>query len=178
MHRQFALSLLTVCCLGLVLSFGGIPSSASPLDQTATANATVSPDCQPASVIGHANALKSTGDIERDLTTLQNLAAEVSAQTIACHGLTFKGKGSLLSDPFNVAKGTYRVKLDWPSKTAFTGRLKQIDDSSCDVLVDYDPQGSSNLTERLDSLGCRATLQVNTFEDTNTEWVITLEPLK
>src|SRR5258708_8823883 len=66
-------------------------------------------DGKPGDVIAKAAALKSTGDDQKDMALLSDLTAQISAQNIACNGLTFKGRGSKVYDPFDLAEGVYRI---------------------------------------------------------------------
>lgn len=92
----------------LMFALGGFffaNRSAAAQTTTQTAN------CQPATVIAAANALKSTGDNKQDETHLLDLAAQIDASNVACFGLKFTGSGKQVIAPFTLPAGVYRVTL-------------------------------------------------------------------
>src|SRR5260370_35750596 len=87
----------------LVAFCGAAKGSAKPKTQK--------PTCAPASVITKAAALKSAGDNAKDMVALMTLAADINNANLVCNGMTFTGTGTTVTDPFDLAQGTYRVKI-------------------------------------------------------------------
>lgn len=150
----------------LVLSGLSIPVAAQ--GPTPTPN----PDCKPADVITRAAALKSTGDNKQDMDALIKLAADIETANIACNGFSWSGTGAMVTDPFILPKGAYRMKLTVSDKTApFLGSIQGVGDSHC-----YESVAEDKLVAKLDVLSdCHASLVV---DSSSGDWTITLEPLK
>jgi hypothetical protein len=130
--------------------------------------------CDPAAVIQQASQLKSTGDAKKDMALLTDLSKAISAANVVCNGYTFTGKGSKVLDPFDLPKGTYRMKLDWPSQDAMLAQLDSVGDDFC-IGVTNDKKREERVTA---SNGCRAVIQINTLGQDEATWTVTLEPLK
>lgn len=162
MHVRFAL-LFIVMISALV---------ASPRLSDAQAD---KPKCDPATVIKKANELKASGDAKKDIEALTALTSDISAANIACNGFSWNGKGSKVYDPFDLPKGSYRMKLDWKGGPLLA-TVEHIGETTCAGSVD-----NTTIENRFNaSEDCRATLQVKIYSDNDkaTDWTITLEPLK
>lgn len=127
--------------------------------------------CDPAAVIQLANNLKSTKDTQEDIAALLKLQDQIIAANIACNGLTFTGKGSKVVRPFDLPAGTYLLSLQ--TEGMVNGSLKAMGNNSSACYGNAMP---SRAESRVDSKGCRATIEVMATD--NVEWTITLEPLQ
>lgn len=127
--------------------------------------------CDPSSVITKANALKSSKDAKADLIALNTLTQDISAVNIACNGLTFKGKGTKVYDPFTLPAGTYRVKL---TNSAIDLADVNLTESRCGIFA------SSTIGEEsvLRTEGCRAVMSVTPRQNESAEWTVTFELLE
>src|SRR5262245_13110638 len=118
--------------------------------------------CNAADVLSMASSLKSSGDDKKDMDALIKLSQDISAANIACNGFTWSGKGAVVTDPFNIPKGNYRMKLVLDNtEKPFQGQIEGIGDSKC-----YESVANDKLVSRLDALSeCRATLTVDNNDD-------------
>ncbi len=118
-------------------------------------------------------AFKLTDDAKKDMDALLKIQGDISAANVACNGLTFSGKGANVTDPFDIGKGTYRVRLQVKDSKALHASIESIGDKFCGASLLADKPA-----DRLDARdGCRATLQIDTYDE-EAQWTVTLEPLK
>lgn len=154
---------LILAVLAILLAFILI---AAPTAQAATDK------CDPAPVLAVAQALKSTGNAKVDLGKLNSLKAQIIALETACSGFAWSGTGSLLSDPFDLPKGSYRVEL---KSTDASAELKSVADDDCRQIFLANVTGAVKQL-RIDQKVCRYTLEIS-YAD-NVKWEVAITPLK
>lgn len=131
--------------------------------------------CAPDQVIAALVALKPSPDKATNMSTLAAISKAISAQTVACNGFTFTGKGGALVDPFDIPAGSYKASLvTTGSMNVIISNLAGGNSKPCLAIL-----ADSRLQTRLDARsGCRATIEVTTFSDNQLPWTVTLEPLQ
>ncbi len=139
------------------------------------------PKCDPAAVIKMANALKSGGNSEADMTALIKLQTAISEANIACNGMKFSGNSAKLIGPFDLPAGIYRVTVTTTSH--FFAELKVLS-GKCDtghgfdtiLLVVVNIDGTKRSDEAiLQSEGCNLVIKTS---DILKPWQLTIEPLQ
>jgi hypothetical protein len=135
------------------------------------------PKCDPAAVIKKASALKSSGDVKKDMDALVKLQIDIATANIACNGMTFEGKGAKIIGPFDIPKGDYRVTLK--TNGFFSANLK-VRDGTCEggtfgLLFNIFSGGANSGTEALiTSEGCKAIIETSNVTES---WKLTIEPI-
>ncbi len=156
-------------------------AAAAPLSTAAqgTPSPTKSPDCKPADVLKKAAALSSTGDDQKDLAALLKLAADISAQNVACNGLTFKGNIIVKAiGPIEIPPGLYKVTATTRGYLILKIRLVDPDCADRDgfSIVNVGAgEATTGAEEIVRFMGCKMFLQPSNVD---APWTVTLELLK
>ncbi len=171
--RRARLALFITILLFFILALTTPLSSSAQGQPTPTKN----PDCKPAALIEKAAKLTSSKDDKKDLDALLKLAADISAQNIACNGLKFSGSGNKLLGPFDLPEGTW--KLTVTTKGYFIAKAKTIsgecDDDTISSFLFMSGQASDGAGEVVESKGCRLTIAISNI---SAPWTLTFEPLE
>jgi len=133
---------------------------------------TPSQDCNPGDLITQFSKLTPSGNAEKDIATLLKMRTQITNQNIACHGMTFSGKGGGITEPFNLPAGSYRFTVVIAPK-GFVADLEGVTDEWC-ATGGLNDNTSSNIVR---TKGCMVVLKVRLYEDTG-NWLFKVEPLK
>lgn len=97
---------LKILLVVLMLAICGMFVSAMPL------SAAEPTKCDLASLLERANALKASGDTDKDLEVLSKLAEDIRQTVFACKGYRFEGTGAKTQfGPIEFAKGEWLLRI-------------------------------------------------------------------
>lgn len=165
MLKKIFIALLLISVLGLV----GAAASKAQND----APDPVKDECKASELLESTAKLIAAKDQAADMQMLNALADQIGEQRVLCYGYTFKGKGTQVIDPFDLPEGAYKIKLEYSAKDSGAAYLKNIGEDFCNtMLTNTSTESSITVFD-----GCRAVIDVSPISP-ETEWTITIEPLK
>lgn len=132
--------------------------------------------CDTAPLFSKFAALKPSGDSDKDLAALADLASQISALNIACKGKSYSGKGEKLVGPITLADGTYLVtiigKTYIASGKVLDGKCGQ--SSSNTAFTAYSNAEIGRTASYIKSQSCQMMIDMTL---TVGDWQIIIEPL-
>jgi hypothetical protein len=163
----------------LAIWIDGLLTPANGQDRSAQARLP-GPPCNLGPVMESARAMKSTGNVERDLAALQQLSDGIRSQLIACRGYRFKGTGAKLIGPLSLPTGTWAMNL--VTDGYFIGAIKPLSGTCVAGTVPGDAVYNITAGQATDGAGvvigskdCRFVLETT---NVTSAWTVTFEPLK